>query len=126
MIITDKDLQKIIGGVLKYGVITVLVVATIGGLVYLFHHSNDTLDYSKFVENDRSIFEVISTTVKDAFQLKGRSIIYLGILILFFTPFLRLILSLFSFVIEKDKLYIAITLIVIGVVAMSVFFGFSH
>lgn len=126
MIITDKDLQKIIGGVLKYGVLTVLVVSITGGLIYLSSNWQNTVDYSTFVENDRSIFEVISTTFTKAFQLDSISIIYLGVLLLFFTPFLRLILSLFSFILEKDKLYIAITLLVIGIVGMSVFFGFSH
>jgi len=126
MTFTDKDLQKIIGAVLKYGVLTVLVVAILGGIIFLFSHGKEVVDYSHFQENDQSIFEVIKTTFQGVLKLDGQSIIFLGVLILFFTPFLRLLLSLVSFGLEKDKLYVLITLIVIGIVSMSVFFGFSH
>lgn len=126
MTFTDKDLQKIIGGVLKYGVYTVLTVGAIGGIIFLISHGNETVDYSKFVENDRSIFEVFSTIFSGVAQFNGGSIIFLGILILFLTPFVRLLLSLVSFILEKDKLYVIITLIVLFIVSMSVFFGFSH
>ncbi|WP_313386560.1 DUF1634 domain-containing protein [Chishuiella sp.] len=126
MTFTDKDLQKIIGGVLKYGVYTVLTIGIIGGIIFLTSHGHETVNYSKFVENDRSIFEVISTIFRGVVELKGSSIIFLGILILFLTPFLRLVLSLVSFILEKDKLYVIITLIVLFIISMSVFFGFSH
>ena len=82
---TDKDLQKIIGAVLKYGVYTVLTVGIIGGIIFMISHGHETVNYSKFVENDRSIFEVISTIFDGVAQLKGGSIIFLGILILFLT-----------------------------------------
>jgi uncharacterized membrane protein len=122
----EKDFQYIIGNLLRYGVWTSLSVAFIGGIVYLFGHSTDIENYSVFHENDRNIFEVISAVYNGAIQGNGESLIFVGIILLFLTPVLRVLLSLFSFLLEKDYLYVGITLIVIVIILISVSFGFSH
>lgn len=122
----EKDFQTIIGNLLRYGVWISLSVAFIGGIVYLLHHSADIEDYSVFHENDRNIFEVISAIYQGVMQGNGESLIFFGIILLFLTPVLRVLLSLFSFLLEKDYLYVGITLIVIVIILISVSFGFSH
>jgi len=123
---TEKNFQNIIGNLLRYGVWISLTVAAIGGVIYLVHHGNDIEDYSVFTENDRSIFAVVSTVLSGVGQGQGESIIFLGVILLFLTPALRMLLSLFSFLMEKDYLYTVITLIVIAIIGVSVFLGFSH
>lgn len=122
----EKDFQAIIGNLLRYGVWTSLSVAFIGGIVYLLNHSQEVENYSVFKENDRNIFEVISAVYNGAIQGKGESIIFSGIILLFLTPVFRVLLSLFSFLLEKDYLYVVITTIVIGIIILSISFGFSH
>ncbi|PWB25191.1 DUF1634 domain-containing protein [Flavobacterium sp. HTF] len=122
----EKDFQKIVGNLLRYGVWISLSVAFIGGIVYLLHHGNDIENYSVFKENDRNIFEVIASVYKGVIQGSGESIIFFGIVLLFLTPVFRVLLSLFSFLLEKDYLYVIITTIVIGIIIMSISFGFSH
>ena len=122
----EKDFQTIIGNLLRYGVWISLSVAFIGGIVYLMHHGSDIEDYSVFHENDKNIFEVISSVYKGVIQGNGESLIFFGIILLFLTPVLRVLLSLFSFLLEKDYLYVWITLIVIFIILVSVSLGFSH
>ncbi|MDR6762173.1 putative membrane protein [Flavobacterium sp. 2755] len=122
----EKDFQTIIGNLLRYGVWISLSVAFIGGIVYLLHHGNDIEDYSVFKENDRNIFEVISSVVNGVISGSGEFLIFFGIILLFLTPVFRVLLSLFSFLIEKDYLYVVITLIVILIIITSISFGFSH
>lgn len=122
----EKDFQTIIGNLLRYGVWTSLSVAFIGGIVYLLHHGNELEDYSVFKENDRNIFEVITAVYQGVIQGRGEFIIFLGIVLLFLTPVFRVLLSLFSFFLEKDYLYVVITTIVIGIIVLSISFGFSH
>lgn len=122
----EKDFQTIIGNLLRYGVWISLSVAFIGGIVYLMHHGQEIEDYSVFKENDRNIFEVISTVINGAIDGRGEYLIFFGIILLFLTPVLRVLLSLFSFTIEKDYLYVVITLIVILIIITSISFGFSH
>lgn len=122
----EKDFQNIIGNLLRYGVWTALTVAAIGGIVYLLHHGQEIEDYSVFIEKDKNIFEVIASIYQGLIQGKGDSIIFSGIILLFLTPVFRVLLSLFSFLLEKDYLYVAITTIVIGIIILSISFGFSH
>ncbi|WP_125723014.1 DUF1634 domain-containing protein [Flavobacterium ustbae] len=122
----EKDFQTIIGNLLRYGVWISLSVAFLGGIVYLLHNGNQIEDYSVFKENDRNIFEVIAAIYNGAIQGNGESLIFTGIILLFLTPVLRVLLSLFSFLLEKDYLYVGITLIVIMIIIISISFGFSH
>lgn len=122
----EKDFQKMVGNVLRYGVWISLSVAFIGGVVYLVHHGSDIENYSVFKENDRNIFEVITAVYNGVIQGRGESIIFFGVVLLFLTPVFRVLLSLFSFLLEKDYLYVVITAIVICIIIMSISFGFSH
>lgn len=122
----EKDFQLLIGNLLRYGVWLALGVALFGGIVYLLHHSAETVDYSTFTENDRSIFTVISDVLNGVTNFDGASIIFLGVILLFLTPVFRMLLSLWTFIIEKDRTYIFITSLVIAIICMSVALGFSH
>ncbi|KAF2507061.1 DUF1634 domain-containing protein [Flavobacterium zhairuonense] len=122
----EKDFQTIVGNLLRYGVWISLSVAFIGGIIYLMHHGSDIEDYSVFKENDRNIFEVIADVYRGVIQGNGEFLIFFGIILLFLTPVFRVLLSLFSFLIERDYLYVVITLIVILIIITSISFGFSH
>ena len=122
----EKDFQTIIGNLLRYGVWISLSVAFLGGIVYLINNGSHIEDYSVFKENDRNIFEVITAVYNGAIQGNGSYLIFVGIILLFLTPVLRVLLSLFSFILEKDYLYVGITLIVIAIIITSISFGFSH
>ncbi|AZA93820.1 Predicted membrane protein [Chryseobacterium nakagawai] len=126
MEVTDKTIRNLVGNVLKYGVRSVLCIGIIGGGIFLSNHATEKVDYSHFTEKEENIFKVIGDIFSGAVNLDGSSIIYIGILILFCTPFLRVILSLISFALEKDKLYVGITTVVILIICLSVYFGFGH
>lgn len=126
MKVTDETIQKIVSNVLKYGVRTVLITGIVGGTILLSKHSTEIVDYSQFKEKDESIFTVINQIFQGAVEFNGSSIVYIGILILFATQLLRLLLSLISFILEKDKLYTFITILVVIIICSSVYFGFGH
>lgn len=122
----ERDFQQLIGNLLRYGVWISLSIAFLGGIVYLSNHGTETVNYAQFVENDRSIFQVVASVLEGVKIGQGESLIFLGIVMLFLTPVLRVVLSLFSFLLEKDYLYVVITLIVVAIIGMSIFLGFSH
>lgn len=122
----DKDFQVVVGNLLRYGVWISLSIAFIGGIIYLINHGNETVDYSVFIENDKNILQVVSSVLSSVTSLNGKAVILLGVIILFLTPALRVVLSLFSFLIEKDYLYTVITIIVMVIIGISISFGFSH
>ena len=122
----ERDFQLIIGNLLRYGVWISLSVAFMGRIIYLLNHGNELENYSVFHENDTNIFKVIINIYSGVVQRQGESIILLGIILLFITPILRLLISLIVFYFEKDYLYVSITTIVILIIGTSIFFGFSH
>lgn len=124
--VKDRDIQQIVGNLLRYGIWISLGVTCLGGIIYIIRHSQEPVDYSQFTENRHDMYSLISAAIDGALQFRGRAIILLGILLLFLTPILRVLFSLVAFLLEKDYLYVAITLIVISIICYSVTFGFSH
>lgn len=123
---TDKNLQTIISAVLRNGVWLVLLFASIGGVLYVLQHGHEPVNYSVFIEKEQTIGEIFSTVFNHIQLGEAEAIIFVSVLILFLTPLLRLLLSLVSFVLEKDYMYVVITLIVLSIISASVYIGISH
>ena len=122
-LIQDRDVEKIVGKLLRFGVITASLVVLLGGLLFLVQHGAQSRpDYHIFKgeENDFITFDGI---FKGLFTFKPMAIIQFGVLLLIITPILRIIFSLFAFILEKDKLYVVITLIVLAIILGSTFGG---
>lgn len=118
----DTDVQVIIGLLLRWGVIISMSVVFLGGLIYVSRHGHETASYNHF-KGEPTYLKTIKGIWQNTFNVKGRAIIQLGILLLIATPIARVLLSVFSFMIEKDYLYIAITLIVLGIIMFSMLSG---
>lgn len=117
---SDKKLQKAIGKVLRWGVWTAMAVCFVGGIIYLLEHGQEPVHYPVYQQQDQSITEVIGNAFQTLAEGKGQGIILLGVLLLFATPLIRLLLSLIGFILEKDRLYIAITIIVLLIIFTSI------
>jgi uncharacterized membrane protein len=50
-------------------------------------------------------------------------VIQLGLILLIATPVARVALSLLAFAVQKDKMYVVVTAIVLGLLVYSLFFG---
>jgi uncharacterized membrane protein len=118
----DTDMQVVIGWVLRIGVIVSISIVFIGGIIYLSRHGYEIADNRKFigipdfVQNAAGIFNGI-------FSFRGRAIIQFGIILLIATPILRVIFSAIGFVLEKDYLYLGISLLVLLIIFASMLSG---
>jgi len=63
----------------------------------------------------------VSGIVRGAILLDARSWIQLGLLVLIATPVARVLFSIFAFAAQRDRTYVAITLIVATVLLYSLF-----
>lgn len=111
----DKDLEIIMGNLLRFGVLLSAIIVVAGSFVYLRQHSFDHSQYTAF-KGEPERLTAYKRIWQTAFQGKGRSIIQLGLLFLIGTPIARILFSIVGFVLEKDMLYTFITLIVLAVV----------
>ena len=119
----DKDIQLVVGQILRIGVTVASVVILGSGLLYLLHHGGDPVpDYGHFSgtpENTPSLGGIVAR----AFAGNVPYIVLFGALLLVCTPIVRVIGSLIGFLLEKDRLYVYITLIVLAVIFFSIGMG---
>jgi uncharacterized membrane protein len=117
----DKDMQAIIGWVLRLGVIISMSVVFIGGIIYLYRHGQSTADYSVF----KGVPDFVHPAgiIDGILNFRGRAVIQLGIILLIATPILRVICSAVGFVIERDRLYTIISLVVLLIIIISMVSG---
>jgi len=116
----DKRTEIIIGVLLRTGVLIAAVVVIFGAIVFLIRHGSSHANYSVFngaPEELRSPHAIL----KGALDLSGRATIQFGLLLLIATPVARVVFSAVAFLLEKDYLYVAITLIVLATLLFSLF-----
>jgi uncharacterized membrane protein len=119
----DQDIEQLIGLQLRYGVVIASLVVFIGGLLYLNVSGSALLPhYEKFL-GEKAGFTTGTQIWNGTLHLNPKGIIELGVIILIATPILRILFSLIGFIIEKDRLYTIITLIVLMVMMFSTFGG---
>jgi uncharacterized membrane protein len=114
----DQDIQIILGTLLRVGVILAMAVVLIGGVLYLIHHHQEMVDYSVFKASDNE-YATIEAIYKGLKSMDSKAIIQLGTILLIFTPVTRVVFSIFSFLIERDYLYVLIGLFVLCVILFS-------
>ena len=65
----------------------------------------------------------VAGIVANACQLRGRGLIQLGLLLLIATPVLRVVIAAVAFALQRDRLYVAVSLIVLASLAYSMLVG---
>lgn len=116
----DNKLAMLISRLMRWGVILAITSAFIGGAILLVNHGQEPINFSVYTASHQSILPILKSVTDSVLNGSGRGFILLGIIILFATPILRVILSLVGFMLEKDYLYVFITLIVLIVMAISI------
>jgi uncharacterized membrane protein len=116
--LTDQKLEEAIGRMLQVGVFLAAAVVFLGGVLYLRQETGPRPDYSHFTgvaERFRSPAEIVTY----AFHGRARSIIQLGLLLLIATPIVRVVFAAVGFLMERDYLYVCVSLIVLAVLLYS-------
>ena len=114
----DKEMEVIMGNLLRAGVILSAFVVTTGGIIFLSRHGAQKPNYH-FFQSEPQGLRTIAGIWKTTFQGRGQSLIQLGLLLLIATPIARIIFSIIGYLLEKDYLYVLITLIVLCVIFFS-------
>ncbi|MBV8674963.1 MAG: DUF1634 domain-containing protein [Acidobacteriaceae bacterium] len=107
------------GRMLQIGVTLAAIVVFIGGILYLRQETGPRPDYSHFGIGVPERFRSPDEIVINAFHGRARSTIQFGLLLLIATPIARVIFAAAGFLLEKDYLYVCISLIVLAVLIFS-------
>jgi len=116
---TDRQVEQIVGDLLRVGVIVAAAVVLTGGILYLAHHGALIPDYRVF-QGQPTDLRSASGIVKFAVSLHSRGLIMLGMLLLVATPIARVAFSIIAFALEGDRAYVIVTVIVFTALIYSI------
>ena len=106
------------GDLLRIGVILAATVVLLGGFFYLLRNGFNPADYRQF-RSPSACCNPVKIVVSVFTGWHTRAIIQLGLLLLIATPVARVIFSVFAFSMQRDWMYVVITLIVLSVLLYS-------
>jgi len=115
---TDEQLQSMIGIVLRTGVLVAALVVGASGVFYLVQHHADPPRYSRFVTETPDL-RTIGGILRASAGLQSEAMMQLGLLLLIATPVARVVLAALGFYREGDRLYTALSLIVLAILIFS-------
>ena len=118
----DTDMQLLLGKVLRAGTIISISVVFLGGILYLYRHGYSVANYREF-KGIPDFVRLSSQLINESLKFKGQAIIQVGIILLIATPIIRVIFSAVGFALEKDYLYVGISLLVLLIIFFSALGG---
>lgn len=119
-ILDDERVEVLIANLLRAGVVIAALVVIGGAVPYLATHARAHASYRTF-QGEPEQLKTVGGVIGNAFTGNTRGIIQLGLLLLIATPIARVAFSAVAFAIERDRMYVVFTLIVLGVLLYSLF-----
>ncbi|MBV8842072.1 MAG: DUF1634 domain-containing protein [Bryobacterales bacterium] len=117
----DARLEQFIGRLLQVGVIFASVVVLIGAICLLTGQSHEPASFQSFQAAPKD-YRSLSGVIAAAARFDCRGVIQLGLLLLIATPIARVAFSLVAFALERDRIYVIVTAVVLGILLFSLLF----
>lgn len=114
----DQKIEQFLGNLLRAGVMLSAAVVLLGAVIYLGRHGTGTRDYAEF-RGEPAKYTSLPEMAAAVGRGEGRAIIQFGILLLLATPVARVAMSAVAFALERDRLYVAFTLVVLTLLLLS-------
>jgi uncharacterized membrane protein len=115
---TDRQVDEIIGALLRYGVLLAAAVVGAGGIWYLIQYGTTPPDYRVF-RGEPEYLRHLRGIVTGIRGFHCRRMIQLGLVLLIATPVARVVFSVVVFILQRDRAYVAIALVVLTVLLFS-------
>jgi len=116
----DRRLATTIGRVLQTGVLLAAGTVFAGGVLYLVRHHSELVYYRAFAPGSPDL-RTLHGIARSAAQGRSEALIQIGLLLLIATPISRVATAIAGFALEGDRLYTVISLIVLTILAFSLF-----
>ena len=119
---TDHQVEQLIGRLLQLGVMISAAVVIIGAVMFLVQHGRDPIAFHQFTTTPSPLW-TLGGIVRGALALDSASIVQLGLVLLIATPVLRVALTLVAFALQRDRLYVLITAVVLALLVYGLVWG---
>ena len=120
--VSEHEMEQLIGRLLQVGVLLSAAVTLIGGLLLLRDHGSAAPAFTAFHGQPGNLTSLIGILrgVRDG---RSDSIVQLGVVLLIATPIARVAFTLVAFLIQRDRTYVVITLLVLALLLYGLIFG---
>jgi uncharacterized membrane protein len=119
---SDHAMEQLIGRFLQIGVMLAAAVVLLGATLLLVQHGGAPVSYSAFHSGPEQL-RTIGGIVRGAFALDSKAIVQLGLVLLIATPVVRVAFMLIAFMVQRDRIYVAISALVLALLLYSLLFG---
>jgi len=120
--VSDHAIEQFIGRVLQIGVLIAAAVTLAGGVLLLAKEGGTVPAFAPF-KGQPSYLTSVNGIVQAVHAGRSEALVQLGILLLIAVPIVRVACTLVAFVLQRDKTYVLITLVVLGLLMYGLFFG---
>jgi uncharacterized membrane protein len=119
---SDHAIEQVVGRLLQVGVFTAAAVAIVGAILVLIQHGSAAPSFGEFTAAPAHLTSV-GGILRGVRELRSEAIVQLGIVLLVATPILRVAFTLVAFVLQRDRVYIGITTLVLALLIYGLAFG---
>jgi uncharacterized membrane protein len=111
--VDDKSVEIFLGKMLRWGVMLAALVVFVGGMWFLAESREVPQNYRTF-RGEPTELRSVPDIVHQAIELRPLGVIQFGLLLLIATPVARVLFSVLGFGLERDWMYVVITLLVLA------------
>jgi uncharacterized membrane protein len=119
-------MELVISTVLRTGVLLSLTLVVLGTVLSFVHHPEylgSAADLHRLTHPESSSRHPVAEIVGGLRDLRGQSVVMLGLLCLIATPILRVAVSAVAFARQGDRTFTILTLTVLTILLLSLFLG---
>jgi len=116
----DKRIEIWVAIMLRTGVLIAAAMVLIGGVLYVAQSHDRPSDYRQF-HGEPAQYSTLRGAATGIRTLEPRSIIMLGLLVLIATPVARVGMCVAGFLLERDRLYVGVSGLVLLILLYSLF-----
>jgi uncharacterized membrane protein len=122
--VSDDAVEQFIGRLLQIGVLVAAAVTLAGGILLVAQHGRSPADYGTF-RGEPYYLRSLSGVLRAALSMDSRAIVQLGLVMLIATPIARVAFTLIAFALQRDRVYVGVTLLVLALLLFGLFFGIA-
>ena len=115
---TDDQVDQLLGNLLRIGVIVATIVAVIGGVLLLAQRGLAPASGHVF-SGEPPELRSVGGILRGVAAWHPDAIVQLGLVLLIATPVARVAMSLVAFILQRDRVYVIVTTIVLAVLIFS-------
>lgn len=115
---SDEEVDQFLGNLLRAGVIVATIVVVIGGVLFLARHGFQLADRRVF-QSEPDELRSIAGIIRGVVAGQPAAIVQLGLVLLIATPVARVAMSFVAFLLQRDRVYVLVTAIVLALLIFS-------